>query len=222
MSIWSQTMFQESTSLIMKSLSSFHDYSLAIIILILMFVTGASYSMTVNTLNSLPYDMTVVEIIWTILPMFILVFLVTPSLHILYNMEESKPFMTLKVSGHQWYWSYEMMDLEKEFDSYMKLQVKNGEFRLLDVDHRLILPTTKNIQALITSTDVLHCWAMPSLALKADAVPGRLNQVYINMTRSSILYGQCSEICGANHSFMPIVIESLSPNKFMKWCNEIK
>nr|UUC08041.1 cytochrome c oxidase subunit 2 [Cupuladria biporosa] len=222
MSTWKQTLFQESSSPIMQLLSLFHDYSLAIILMILMFVAGTSYSMTTNNLMSTPHNMTLVEIIWTITPILILVLLVTPSLQILYYLEENKPYMTLKISGHQWYWSYEMLDMEKEFESYMKHKTNNPEFRLLEVDHRVLIPSTKDIRGLVTATDVLHCWAMPSLALKADAVPGRLNQVYINIMRSSILYGQCSEICGANHSFMPIVIESTMPKNFIKWCNLTK
>lgn len=112
-----------------------------------------------------------------------------------------------------------MIDLGVNFDSYIVQFPELGEFRLLDVDHRVVLPVQKNVRGLITAADVLHSWALPSAGVKADAVPGRLNQVNFNIIRSSISYGQCSEICGANHSFMPIVVESISLDRFLEWCS---
>lgn len=205
----------------MQLLSLFHDYSLAIISIILMFVGGVSLSITLNRIISDSLIVTIVEVVWTILPVVLLVFLVVPSLQILYYIEENDPYLSLKVIGHQWYWRYEIIDLEVEFDSYIIPNPSLGEFRLLDVDHRVILPVSKNIRGLITAADVLHCWALPSLGIKADAVPGRLNQVNFNIYRSAIAYGQCSEICGANHRFIPITVEGLSLPKFLEWCNNL-
>ena len=150
--------------------------------------------------------------------MLILFFLAVPSLRILYFMDDVDPYLTLKIIGHQWYWSYELIDLNLEFDSYIIGSVSLGEFRLLDVDHRVVLPVGKNVRGLVRAADVLHSWALPSFGVKADAVPGRLNQVAFNLMRSGVFYGQCSEICGANHRFMPIVIEGVSLSSFLSWC----
>nr|YP_006575946.1 cytochrome c oxidase subunit II [Celleporella hyalina]AFJ53893.1 cytochrome c oxidase subunit 2 [Celleporella hyalina] len=217
MSMWSQLLMQESISMSTLLLSAFHDYSLGLIGLIFFFVSGVSVSLLINNMISSQPVHSSVEVIWTVLPMVFLVFLVIPSLRILYFLEETKPYINLKVIGNQWYWSYEMEDLFLVYDSYMLVDTKQGEYRLLEVDHRTVLPVNKNIRGLITAADVLHCWALPSSGLKADAVPGRLNQVSFSFLRSSLNYGQCSEICGANHSFMPIVVESVSPEKYLMW-----
>jgi cytochrome c oxidase subunit 2 len=161
-----------------------------------------------------------VEVVWTIIPVIILVCLSIPSLQILYYIEENDPFLTLKVMGHQWYWNYEIIDINIEFDAYMLPEVWAGEVRLIEADHRIIIPTNKDIRNLVTAADVLHCWALPSLGVKADAVPGRLNQVFINIIRPAIIYGQCSEICGANHSFIPITIESIKTYDFLTWVGD--
>nr|AJP00035.1 cytochrome c oxidase subunit II [Bugula neritina] len=222
MSTWSQVFLQESNSTINQLLSLFHDYSLALIINILVFVTGISISMMSNKLISDSIIPTLVETIWTIIPIFILLALVVPSLQILYFMEESNPYLTIKVMGHQWYWEYNLADLDISFEAFMykEEELYMDEYRLLQTDSPLVLPMMKNIRVLITASDVLHCWAVPSLGVKADAVPGRLNQVYFNAVRPSIMYGQCSEICGEQHSFMPIEIETISNKKFLEWCSE--
>lgn len=159
------------------------------------------------------------EIIWTIVPIFILLFLVLPSLQILYYIEETDPYLTLKVTGHQWYWNYELIDFDLNFDSYLIPSPLIGEFRLLDVDHRVILPTLKDTRVLVGAADVLHCWTIPSLGVKIDAVPGRLNQTFLNVLRPRIIFGQCSEICGANHRFIPITVEAIRTKKFLDWIN---
>lgn len=166
---------------------------------------------------------TMLELIWTILPSIILVCLAIPSLKLLYMLDfmglEYEPIITVKVIGHQWYWSYEFLvfDYSKlnelvyenvSIDSYLTdvSTLEPGYLRLLEVDHPLILPSNTYIRLLITSVDVLHCWAVPSLGVKCDAVPGRLNQVFIYIKRPGTYYGQCSEICGVNHAFMPIKV----------------
>jgi len=221
MSVWSQLLFQERINPVIELLSLFHDYSLSIISMILVFVGGLTISIILNKLVSDRLIVTIVEVIWTIIPILILLFLAIPSLKILYFIDENSPFLTVKVVGHQWYWSYEIRDLNLEFDAYMLNSTTNGEFRLLDTDHRLVLPVRKNIRCLITAADVLHCWALPAIGVKADAVPGRLNQINFNALRSRISYGQCSEICGANHRFIPITVEAISKSNFINWTIDV-
>lgn len=221
MSLWSQLLLQERNSLTIQLLSLFHDYSLAIITIILTFVTIVSIFIIINKLISYSPIITLVEVIWTIIPIIILIILVIPSLQILYYIEENDPFLTLKVTGHQWYWRYEIIDIRLEFDSYIIPNPLSGEFRLLEVDHRVILPINKDIRVLITAADVLHCWALPRIRIKADAVPGRLNQIFMNIIRPSLIYGQCSEICGANHRFIPITVETIRTKIFLSWINKL-
>lgn len=221
MSLWSQVLLQERNRLTIQLLSLFHDYSLAIIVMIVSFVTGVSIFIISNKLISDSPIVTIVEVIWTIMPIVILILLAIPSLQILYYMEENDPFLTLKVIGHQWYWRYDLLDLDLEFDSYIVPNPITGEFRLLEVDHRVVLPNNKDIRALISAADVLHCWALPRLGIKADAVPGRLNQVFINIIRPRLIYGQCSEICGANHRFIPITVEAINTKTFLTWINNL-
>lgn len=224
MSIWAQILFQERNRPVIQLLSLFHDYSLTLIILILIFVRGVSSSILSNKLISDSIIVTIVEVVWTVIPVVILIILVIPSLQILYYIEDKDPFLTLKVTGHQWYWEYSLNELDINFESFMfstEEELWLGEYRLLEVDRPVVLPINKGIRVLITARDVLHCWTIPRLGAKADAVPGRLNQVNFNIIRPSILYGQCSEICGANHRFIPINIEAISVTKFLEWCKII-
>lgn len=149
------------------------------------------------------------------MPSIILILIAIPSIKNLYLIEEiSKPSLSIKTIGHQWYWSYEYTDKsQNEIESY----IKKNSTRLIDTDNRLILPFKTNIRILISSTDVLHSWTIPSLGIKIDAVPGRLNQTKIFIKNPGLIYGQCSEICGTNHSFMPITIESTRMKNFIKW-----
>lgn len=164
-----------------------------------------------------------IELIWTIIPAIILIFIAIPSLKILYLIEEMlNPIITIKAIGHQWYWSYEYSDFNNiEFDAYIKnfSELNINEFRLLEVDNRTILPFNISTRILTTSLDVIHSWTVPSLGIKIDAIPGRINQAYLIRTRPGLIYGQCSEICGTNHRFIPIVIERVSLNDFIKWIN---
>ena len=148
-----------------------------------------------------------------------------PSFALLYSLDEVvNPSMTLKVIGHQWYWSYEYSDSSNpknilNFDSYMKSEedLTLGNFRLLEVDNRIVLPIKIHIRLLVTAADVLHSWAVPSLGIKVDACPGRLNQVFLFLKREGVFYGQCSEICGINHGFMPIVVQGVKIDKFISY-----
>nr|YP_010946585.1 cytochrome c oxidase subunit II [Margattea multipunctata]WGO57303.1 cytochrome c oxidase subunit II [Margattea multipunctata] len=222
MTTWSSINLQDSASPIMEQLIFFHDHTLMIILMILMMVSYMMILLLKNKfINRFLLEGQLIEVAWTIAPAIILIFIALPSLRLLYLMDEiNKPIMTLKTIGHQWYWSYEYSDFSKiEFDSYMTPQneLMTKEFRLLDVDNRATLPMNTFIRIIITAADVLHSWTIPSLGIKADATPGRLNQTSFFINRSGVFYGQCSEICGANHSFMPIVIESIPINKFINW-----
>nr|ARR28347.1 cytochrome oxidase subunit II [Apalone spinifera] len=214
--------FQDAMSPIMEELLHFHDHTLMIVFLI---STMVLYIITLMMTTKLTHTNTMnaqeVEIIWTILPAMVLITIALPSLRVLYLMDEiNNPYLTIKAMGHQWYWTYEYTDYENlEFDSYMipTQDLPKGHFRLLEVDHRMVVPMESPIRMLISAEDVLHSWAMPSLGVKTDAIPGRLNQTTFTMTRPGIFYGQCSEICGANHSFMPIVVESIPLEHFENW-----
>nr|YP_009754688.1 cytochrome c oxidase subunit II [Epomops buettikoferi]YP_009754714.1 cytochrome c oxidase subunit II [Epomops franqueti]QIP52736.1 cytochrome c oxidase subunit II [Epomops buettikoferi]QIP52762.1 cytochrome c oxidase subunit II [Epomops franqueti] len=214
--------FQDATSPIMEELLHFHDHALMIVFLISSLVLYLiSVMLTTSLTHTSTMDAQEVETIWTILPAMILIMIALPSLRILYMMDEiNNPYLTVKTMGHQWYWSYEYTDYEDlTFDSYMvpTQDLKPGELRLLEVDNRVVLPMELTIRMLISSEDVLHSWAVPSLGLKTDAIPGRLNQTTLLSTRPGLYYGQCSEICGSNHSFMPIVLEMVPLKTFEKW-----
>nr|ASY98043.1 cytochrome c oxidase subunit II [Idolomorpha lateralis] len=213
---------QDSSSFLMEQLMYFHDHSMFIIIMILTTVGYMILTMMMNKfIDRHVMDGQYLEIIWTILPAIVLIFIALPSLRILYLIDEnSNPMLTLKTIGHQWYWSYEYSDFtDIEFDSYMipqnELDIYN--IRLMEVDNRVTLPMNILTRILITSEDVIHSWTIPSLGVKADATPGRLNQSTFWFNRPGVFYGQCSEICGANHSFMPIVVESTSTDDFLHW-----
>nr|UEK25184.1 cytochrome c oxidase subunit II [Spilogale pygmaea] len=213
---------QDATSPIMEELLHFHDHTLMIVFLISSLVLYIiSLMLTTKLTHTNTMDAQEVETVWTILPAIILILIALPSLRILYMMDEiNSPSLTVKTMGHQWYWSYEYTDYEDlNFDSYMipTQELKSGELRLLEVDNRVILPMEMTIRMLISSEDVLHSWTVPSLGLKTDAIPGRLNQTTLMAMRPGLYYGQCSEICGSNHSFMPIVLELVPLSHFEKW-----
>jgi cytochrome c oxidase subunit 2 len=164
-----------------------------------------------------------IEIIWTILPGIILIFIAFPSLRLLYLLDEiNNPTITIKSSGHQWYWSYEYTNFKHlDFDSYIIIDSNSlNNFRVLQVDNNIIVPFNIQIRILITSFDVIHAWTIPSLGVKVDAIPGRLNQINFFINRPGLFFGQCSEICGANHSFIPIVLERVSNKYFLNWINK--
>nr|AWV84396.1 cytochrome oxidase subunit II [Tettigades dumfriesi] len=222
MASWSNISLQDAMSPLMEQLIFFHDHTLVILIVITVIVGYMMSTLIFNNMvNRLLLEGQLIEFIWTLIPAMTLIFIALPSLRLLYLLDEvNNPLLTIKIIGHQWYWSYEYSDfLDVEFDSYMKstMDLEIDEFRLIETDNHLILPFNTQIRLMITSSDVLHSWAMSSLGVKIDAVPGRLNQSSILINRPGLMYGQCSEICGANHSFMPIVIESINNNLFLKW-----
>nr|ATN42046.1 cytochrome c oxidase subunit II [Macaca fascicularis] len=207
-----QLSLQDATSPIMEELITFHDHAFMAMSLISFLVLYALLStLTTKLTNTNITDAQEMETIWTILPAVILILIALPSLRILYLTDEvNDPSFTIKSIGHQWYWTYEYTDYGGLiFNSYMlpPLFLNPGDLRLLEVDNRVVLPIEAPVRMMITSQDVLHSWTIPTLGLKTDAVPGRLNQTVFTATRPGVYYGQCSEICGANHSFMPIVAE---------------
>nr|QXT44117.1 cytochrome c oxidase subunit 2 [Heimitermes laticeps]QXT44156.1 cytochrome c oxidase subunit 2 [Heimitermes laticeps] len=226
MTTWLNLTLQDSASPIMEQLIFFHDHALMIMLMIITTVFYTMISIIQNKQTSrFMLEGQMIETVWTIAPAIILLFIAMPSLRLLYLMDEiHNPVLTLKAVGHQWYWSYEYSDFTKlEFDSYMVQQedLQTNTFRLLDTDNRIVLPMNSPIRLIVTAADVLHSWTVPSLGVKTDATPGRLNQVSFSINRPGVLFGQCSEICGANHSFMPIAIESVSTNQFINWVSKM-
>nr|ADO13503.1 cytochrome c oxidase subunit II [Maruca vitrata] len=224
MATWSNFNLQNGASPLMEQIIFFHDHTLIILIMITVLVGYLMLSLFFNKyINRFLLEGQMIELIWTILPAITLIFIALPSLRLLYLLDElNNPLITLSSIGHQWYWSYEYSDFNNiEFDSYMTPvnEMNNNSFRLLDVDNRIVLPMGNQIRIMVTATDVIHSWTIPSLGVKVDANPGRLNQTNFFINRPGIFYGQCSEICGANHSFMPIVIESISIKNFINWIN---
>nr|AML25629.1 cytochrome c oxidase subunit II [Staphylinidae sp. BMNH 1274679] len=226
MATWKTLTTQDSASPLMEQLLFFHDHTLMILLMITILV---GYIMTSLFFNKFNYrhllEGQMIEMIWTILPAITLIFIALPSLRLLYLLDEiNNPLITIKTIGHQWYWSYEYTDFKNlEFDSFMipTNELTSFNFRLLDVDNRIAIPYQSQIRMLVSAADVLHSWTIPALSVKIDATPGRLNQINFFINRTGIFFGQCSEICGANHSFMPIVLESISPKFFIKWISKM-
>nr|ASU53107.1 cytochrome oxidase subunit II [Periphyllus bengalensis] len=217
---WMKLSFQNSNSPLMEQLIFFHDHTIFIILMIMFMITYMMMFIIKNKfINIKISENQMIELIWTSIPPIILIFIALPSLHLLYLMDEIKsPIMTIKIFGHQWFWSYEYSDfMNIEFESYMINSMEKQNFRLIEVDNKTILPFNFNIRLLISSDDVIHSWTIPSLGIKIDAIPGRMNQINLFMNRPGMYFGQCSEICGINHSFMPIQIESINLNKFIYW-----
>ena len=227
MTIWGQLIFQDAASPSIKQLIIFHDHAIIILILIITIVGYAILALLARKFSSRnTLEAQQIETVWTVLPALILSGLALPSLRLLYLIDDVRnPAVTIKTIGHQWYWSYEYSDFsDLEFDSYI-LQTEDlspGQFRLLEVDNRAVLPTNTEVRILITAADVIHAWTVPSLGVKADAIPGRLNQIGLSINRPGVFYGQCSEICGANHSFIPVAIEAVTTNTFINWIKSLK
>nr|DBA43561.1 TPA_asm: COX2 [Bombus haemorrhoidalis] len=223
MSTWNMLTFQDSNSFYSDNLISFHNLTMMmmmmIITLTLYFILDFSMN---NFLNLMLLKNHTIEIIWTFIPMIILMIICFPSLKILYYIDEIlNPFMSIKAIGHQWYWSYEYPEFNNlEFESYMLNYESKNQFRLLETDNRLIIPYKVYMRLILSSLDVIHSWTIPSLGLKVDAIPGRINQLNLFCLRPGLYFGQCSEICGMNHSFMPIMLESTSYSNFLEWINK--
>jgi len=225
---WNSLGLRDAISPVMEEFTLFHDYLMIVLIFI---ITGVGVFILrliqYQSFNRSLIEGQLLEAAWTLLPAVVLVAVALPSLRILYNLDSSVTSnMTIKVIGHQWYWRYEYRDFwnvnfasQLRFDSYMipRDSLEPEMLRLIDVDNRSVAPFLTKIRALITRADVLHSWAIPSLGVKLDATPGRLNQLTMSRYRPGVVYGQCSEICGANHSYIPIVVEFISPSDFFSW-----
>lgn len=223
--------FQEAASPLMAELHNFHNLLLIICTLIVGFVFFLIVYVLIRfnaKSNPVPAKFThntAIEIVWTVIPIIILVIIAIPSFRILKIAEHTPPAdLTIKVVGSQWYWSYIYPDENIEFDSYMiqDADLKPGQLRLLEVDNRIVIPQGATIKFLITAADVIHSFAVPSLGLKTDAVPGRTNEAWAKIDKKGVYYGQCSELCGVNHGFMPIAIEVVSKEDFVKWVEQAK
>nr|BAB46934.1 cytochrome oxidase II [Nipponoluciola cruciata]BAB46935.1 cytochrome oxidase II [Nipponoluciola cruciata]BAB46941.1 cytochrome oxidase II [Nipponoluciola cruciata]BBO25564.1 cytochrome oxidase (CO) II [Nipponoluciola cruciata]BBO25565.1 cytochrome oxidase (CO) II [Nipponoluciola cruciata] len=226
MATWLNLNSQDSISPLMEQLIFFHDHTMMILVMITLIVLYIMLSVMINKyINRLLLEGQMIELIWTIAPGVTLIFIALPSLQLLYLLDEINcPLVSIKSMGHQWYWSYELSDFKKaEFDSYMipSNEQKLYSFRLLEVDNRLVLPVNTQIRMMVSSSDVIHSWTIPSSSVKIDATPGRLNQTTFFMNRTGVFFGQCSEICGTNHSFMPIVVESVLPKYFISWVKNL-
>ncbi|MBM3545866.1 MAG: cytochrome c oxidase subunit II [Alphaproteobacteria bacterium] len=224
--------FQEPASLVKIRIDDFHDFLLVVITLITIFVLAlmayicVKFRKSANPTPSKTTHNTTLEVLWTVIPVVILVVIAVPSFKLLYYGDRTpNPEMTLKVVGHQWYWSYEYPDLgEVKFDSNIiaDKDLKPGQKRLLEVDQPVVLPINTNVRVQFASTDVMHSWFLPALGIQVYTTPGRLNEGWVNITKEGTYYGQCNQICGVNHGFMPIKIQALSKDAYAKWAEEAK
>lgn len=221
MTTWNRVFFHSPRSFIIELIIRMHDYVimflLSIIITVIIILTYSYFSSNFN-LNF--FENHQLESIWTVAPFFLLIFIVFPSLTSLFIIDTCFFCgLTVSIIGHQWYWSYFYKDFKEFlFDSYI-VPSESRSIRLLDVDNRLVIPRFLPIRFLVSSSDVIHSWTVPSFGVKIDAVPGRINQFCFSSKRSGVFFGQCSEICGANHRFIPIVLESIPFNNFIKIFN---
>ena len=223
---------QEPMSPVMEMVDGFHDFLLVIITVIALFVlvlllyVAVRFNEKANPVPSKTTHNSLLEVLWTVIPVIILVVIAVPSFKLLYYQDRiENADMTLKVIGHQWYWSYEYPDHGNfVFDSVLvpEDELEAGQPRLLAVDNKVVLPVDTNIRLLYTSEDVIHAWAIPALIQKIDAVPGRTNENWMRINKEGTYYGQCSELCGVNHGFMPIVVEAVSKEAFTEWVKKAK
>ncbi len=228
-----QTGFQEAATPLMERIDEFHDLLLVVIVLISLFVLGLlayvvfRFNEKANPEPSRTTHNARLEVLWTVIPVLILVAIAVPSFRLLYYSDVvPETGMTLQATGNQWYWTYLYPDHgDLEFDSNMvpAADLEPGQPRLLETDNRVVLPADTAVRLQVTASDVLHAWAIPAFGIKIDAVPGRLNEVWIPpVSRTGVYYGQCSELCGTNHGFMPIAVEVVSKPDFEKWVAEAR
>ena len=224
--------FQKSASKSMSDIVLFHDYMLIPIItaitafvFFLLLYTCVRYRETRNKVASTTSHNTVVEVLWTLIPCLILIVMAVPSFKVLYSQDTiPKADVTIKAVGYQWYWGYEYPDENIIFDSYMVKDedLKDNQPRLLTVDNEIFVPVNKVVKVMITANDVLHAWALPSFGVKRDAVPGRINETWFKAERTGTFYGQCSELCGFKHAFMPITVNVVTEEEYNKWLEKAK
>jgi cytochrome c oxidase subunit 2 len=222
---------QEPGSLTAERIASFHSLLLWIITIITLFVLALllyvmwRFRASRNPVPAKTAHSTLIEVIWTVVPIMILVIIAIPSFKLLYYADKTHDAqLTVKAIGHQWYWSYEYPDSKLSFDSQIvdDADLKPGQPRLLTVDNPVVVPINTNIRILVTSDDVIHAWTLPPLGVNINAIPGRLNETWMNIDRAGTYYGQCFQLCGVNHGFMPIEIKAVSKGEFEKWLSATK
>jgi cytochrome c oxidase subunit 2 len=226
MALWRQLGLQEGIRIPMEIIISFHDYMIVILVGIIFLVTSIRVSLLSNPgIDKYLSESHLLEFFWTVLPIVVLLIMAFPSLYLLYLTEDTIiRGAIIKVVGHQWYWEYQYSNVisgdtvgSAEYNSYMLVDGSSPSmFRNLDVDNRMVIPSSVSRLVMVTSADVLHSWTVPSLGVKVDAVPGRLNYLTLSPSSSGVYYGQCSELCGSNHSFIPIVVESVGVLDYIK------
>ena len=224
--------FQKSASKSMSDIVWFHDYMLlpiitaiTVFVLFLLAYACIRFRASKNPVASTTSHNTTIEVIWTLVPCLILIVMAVPSFKVLYSQDEiPKADVTIKAIGYQWYWGYEYPDENIVFDSYMieDKDLKQGQPRLLAVDNEVVVPVNKVVKVMITANDVLHAWALPSFGVKRDAVPGRINETWFKADRTGTFYGQCSELCGIKHAFMPITVNVVSEEDYNQWLEKAK
>ena len=224
--------FQSAASKSMKDIVIFHDYMLlpiitaiTVFVLFLVLYACVKFRASNNKVASQTSHNTMIEIAWTLVPCLILIVMAVPSFKVLYSQDKIPPAeVTVKAIGYQWYWGYEYPDENIIFDSYMieEKDLKPGQPRLLAVDNEVVVPVNKVVKVLITANDVLHAWALPSFGVKRDAVPGRINETWFKADRTGTFYGQCSELCGIKHAFMPITVRVVTEEEYKDWLLEAK
>ena len=227
-----QTGFQAAASPVMHSVLAFNGLlhpiitGIFVFVLVLLFYTLYRFSAKRNPHPSKTTHNTLVEVVWTVVPVMILIVIAIPSFKLLYFQDRAvDPEMTIKAIGHQWYWTYEYPDHDGlTFDALMIADedIADGQVRLLETDNRIVVPVDTTIQVLLTADDVIHAWAVPAFGIKLDAVPGRLNETWFKAEREGVFYGQCSELCGVYHGFMPITVEVVSKSAFATWVVKAK
>jgi len=233
-----QMNFRPAATPVMEDIIAFHNLLLVIEVIIVLFVLAlmlyiiVKFNAKANPVPSKTTHNSFLEVVWTVVPVIILIVIAVPSMKLLFFMDkapEDQVEMTLKVTGHQWFWSYEYVDEgELTFDSNMipdeDIDVSKGQIRLLEVDNRVVIPVDTTIRVLMTADDVIHNWAIPAFGIKMDTVPGRINEAWIRVpaAKAGVYRGQCSELCGVNHGFMPVVVEAVSKQDYARWLVKAK
>src|SRR5690242_7253145 len=223
---------QDPASPVMQDVAGFHTFllwviaAISVFVLALLLICIVRFSARANPTPSRTTHNTPIEILWTIVPVIILAVIAVPSFRLLFIQTEiPKPDVTVKVTGKQWFWSYSYPDNGNfEFDSLMiqEKDLKPGQLRLLSVDNEMVVPVNKVVHVLVTGADVIHSFAVPSFGIRMDAIPGRLNETWFKATVEGVFYGQCSELCGKDHAFMPIAVRVVSETDFGRWANDAK
>ncbi len=226
-----QMNLQQSASPVMTFITDFHNGLLVLITIVSLFVLGlliwvcVKYNAKANPEPSRTTHNTLVEVVWTVVPILILIGIAIPSFRLLYFQRDFPPAeITVKAIGNQWFWSYEYPEHDVSFDQYMKTreELKDGEPYLLATDTEVVVPVNKIVRVIVTANDVLHAWTIPSFGSKIDAVPGRLNETWFKAEKEGVFFGQCSELCGKDHAFMPITVRVVSEDEYKAWLEKAK